>query len=300
MDLALHLRETRYIQLAPGSLVPRADLLAYDGLAVYRAEVGAPCVFDTAVRPGYAFLSLPVRWFGELKINGVAPDRATLFPFAPGDSVHVAGAARTMLGVVVLQDRLIQCLAALAHGEASGDSRMLETTVLRSSATSLIRRRLSMLFEPRHGSHERLASPAPGKELLGLLAEACLDADPAPRRQSQAFRQASTTVRRAQDRFVAGGTDPVSLADLCMAARVGKTALYKAFGVIVGQPPFAYFKKQRLTAARLELLRGTPRRGAVKRVALDAGFREFGRFSVEYRRLFGEAPSATLRRSVHG
>jgi AraC-like DNA-binding protein len=34
----------------------------------------------------------------------------------------------------------------------------------------------------------------------------------------------------------------------------------------------------------------------VKRAAYDAGFTEMGRFSVEYRRFFGESPSDTLHR----
>lgn len=39
-------------------------------------------------------------------------------------------------------------------------------------------------------------------------------------------------------------------------------------------------------------------RGAVKRVALGVGLTEFGRFSVEYRQLFGESPTTTLRRKL--
>ena len=34
---------------------------------------------------------------------------------------------------------------------------------------------------------------------------------------------------------------------------------------------------------------------SVTRIALDAGFRQLGRFAVEYRKRFGECPSETLK-----
>ena len=89
----------------------------------------------------------------------------------------------------------------------------------------------------------------------------------------------------------------VSLADLCAAASVSKSTLYLAFQRVCGQPPLEYFYRRRLTRARLSLLESSPQRGAVKRAALDTGFTELGRFAVEYRRLFGESPSATLSSS---
>lgn len=87
---------------------------------------------------------------------------------------------------------------------------------------------------------------------------------------------------------------PVSLADLCAAAGVSKSTLYMAFHQVCGRPPLEYFQKRRLTRARLGLLKASPQRGAVKRVALDTGFTELGRFAADYRRLFGEQPSSTL------
>jgi AraC-like DNA-binding protein len=56
----------------------------------------------------------------------------------------------------------------------------------------------------------------------------------------------------------------------------------------------AYFKKRRLTDARLALLCSAPETRLVKRAALGAGFTHLGRFSKEYYQLFGELPTTTL------
>jgi AraC-like DNA-binding protein len=61
-----------------------------------------------------------------------------------------------------------------------------------------------------------------------------------------------------------------------------------------GSSPMAYFKKRRLTDARLALLQSAPETSLVKRAALGAGLTHLGRFSTEYHQLFGELPSATL------
>jgi transcriptional regulator GlxA family with amidase domain len=104
-------------------------------------------------------------------------------------------------------------------------------------------------------------------------------------------------VRRAEERFEAAGEKPVSLADLCVAAGVSARTLQYAFRDLYGMSPIQYFKVRRLHRARRALKSAIPERSAVKRAALAAGLSDLGRFSVEYRALFGQSPSATLTES---
>ena len=101
-------------------------------------------------------------------------------------------------------------------------------------------------------------------------------------------------VRRAEERFETAGEKPVSLADLCLAAGVSARALQYAFRDLYGVSPIRYFKLRRLHKAHRSLKSAVPERSAVKRAALEAGLTDLGRFSVEYRALFGQSPSATL------
>ena len=60
--------------------------------------------------------------------------------------------------------------------------------------------------------------------------------------------------------------------------------------------PVRYLWLRRMNQARHALLRADPAHATVTGIATAYGFWELGRFSVAYRGLFGERPSATLSR----
>lgn len=86
--------------------------------------------------------------------------------------------------------------------------------------------------------------------------------------------------------------------DLCRAAAVSERTLRNAFRKIHGVSPYRYLRGFRMTQARQALLSAGSRHGTVTEVAMQFGFLELGRFSVDYRSAFGECPSATLRRAM--
>jgi transcriptional regulator GlxA family with amidase domain len=86
--------------------------------------------------------------------------------------------------------------------------------------------------------------------------------------------------------------------DLCRAAAVSERTLRNAFRKVHGVSPYRYLRGFRMTQARQALMSARARRGTVTEVAMQFGFLELGRFSVDYRSAFGECPSVTLRRSL--
>jgi AraC family ethanolamine operon transcriptional activator len=89
-----------------------------------------------------------------------------------------------------------------------------------------------------------------------------------------------------------------TIPDLCAATGVSQRTLEYAFREHVGVTPARYLRLWRLNAVRRELRKASPASTRVTDVALRFGFGELGRFAGEYRTLFGETPSATLRRPL--
>lgn len=73
-----------------------------------------------------------------------------------------------------------------------------------------------------------------------------------------------------------------------------RRTLFRALRQWPGTTPARYLKILRLHAARRKLLAAPKYAGAVAAVAFECGFSHLGRFSSDYRCLFGELPSQTL------
>lgn len=106
-------------------------------------------------------------------------------------------------------------------------------------------------------------------------------------------------VKRAID-LMRGRPESVwTTADVARATGVSARALQKAFAHADEPPPMKYLRQLRLHRARADLIDAS-RAGsstAVTAVANRWGFVHLGRFAQQYRQLFGETPSETLRSS---
>ncbi len=73
-----------------------------------------------------------------------------------------------------------------------------------------------------------------------------------------------------------------------------RNAFLERFGV----SPKAYLQALRLNGVRRVLRRSDPLNSKVSNVANYWGFWHMGQFAADYRRLFGELPSDTLRKPL--
>ena len=92
---------------------------------------------------------------------------------------------------------------------------------------------------------------------------------------------------------------PLRVATLANLLMVSERVLRRAFQDTHGVSPSRYLRRLRLSEARSALLSAQDRMVTVTEIATLFGFAELGRFSVEYRAVFGESPSVTLRRACN-
>jgi AraC-like DNA-binding protein len=105
-------------------------------------------------------------------------------------------------------------------------------------------------------------------------------------------------VMRRLEQFLGENVDtPLYLAEVCTAIGVPARTLRQHCMDHLGMGPHQYLWLRRMNLARRSLVQSAPEETTVATIANNQGFAELGRFSVAYRKLFGESPSATLRRT---
>src|SRR5262249_8721962 len=131
-----------------------------------------------------------------------------------------------------------------------------------------------------------------------LLLSALLTAQPS--NHAEALRQdrgpAPFHVVRAEQEMRRSLADRITVAGLAAAAGVSERTLHDGFRRFRGVTPMAAVLRLRLAAARRLLRRAAPGT-TVTAVAARVGLSQPGRFARAYRQVFGELPSATLRRA---
>ena len=132
-------------------------------------------------------------------------------------------------------------------------------------------------------------------ELPRLLLKALCSAK--PNKQSSRPLKKQLALRKAVDYIKANTNSPITLNALCQVTHVSARTLQHAFLEHFGLSPKAYLRVQRLNDAHRELFASNPRDARVAEVAHRQGFWHMGQFASDYKRLFGELPSMTLRKN---
>jgi AraC family ethanolamine operon transcriptional activator len=106
-------------------------------------------------------------------------------------------------------------------------------------------------------------------------------------------------VTQAKEYVVANQEEPVMVADLCRALKVSRRTLQYSFQSVHGVSPVTYLRAVRLNGVRRMLKQAARNPGmCVADIAARWGFWHLSRFAADYKALFGELPSHTLRQQV--
>lgn len=110
----------------------------------------------------------------------------------------------------------------------------------------------------------------------------------------RAVQRRVALVRQAEALLANRIGEPLYSEDLQQALGVPMRTLHNAFVAVHGMSIHRYLRLRRLHQARAALRAGRASSSHVKIAALSYGFWHLGRFSQEYRALFGELPSETI------
>ena len=90
--------------------------------------------------------------------------------------------------------------------------------------------------------------------------------------------------------------EPISVEDLCVHLGVSRRTLQYSFQDVLGLNPVRFLRALRLNGARRTLKAADPKDDTVTDIAARWGFWHLSHFAADYRSMFEEQPSDTLRR----
>jgi AraC-like DNA-binding protein len=165
-------------------------------------------------------------------------------------------------------------------------------------AIAKLRRLHSAAASLAEDAPEIIAHPEAAHSLEQALIEAMVDclASREVRENTLAQGQHAIVMRRFHRVVEENPEHPLYIPEICNAIGVSSRTLQACCHEHLGMGPKHYLLLRRMHLARRALRQATPDAVSVTEIATRYGFWQLGRFAVEYRSLFGEAPSATLAR----
>ena len=124
---------------------------------------------------------------------------------------------------------------------------------------------------------------------------ACLTTGNSTHEDRAAVRRHDLIMRRFRDAVEARPDCAVYISDLCLEVGVTARTLSACCQEYLGMSPLRFLRLRRMQMTRRALARADRAQSTVTDIATSYGFWELGRFAVEYRRIYGESPSTTLR-----
>jgi AraC family transcriptional regulator, ethanolamine operon transcriptional activator len=287
-------------QMAPGPFVVSAELGRCGEVFVFRESCTALTQTWARFRePSYACV-VPVEPFRRGRYFGQEIRDTNALTLEPGlDFWMVAPAEADYAGLVMPRSLVLRYASSLqlAGEEHLRDCpRLIDLPVHRLQA---LRRFMSTVLSNLERNAATRASAMATRQIEESAAVLLICTFLGRSRMRGAGRPKSSyerIARQARDLVVAHPEAPPTLMDLCEHLHVGVRALNYAFQHAVGTSAGEYLRVVRLNRVREELLaaRGGGR-VILSTIAARWGFWHASQFTRQYRALFGERPSETLR-----
>jgi len=289
-------------QLDSGRFHGRLTQLGLGGLDVCLEQQDRRVQKNGCLPPDRCTVSVSLRsdasmWFLDI----VGPEECPVF-FLPGGSefdVHVPGGVDTLY-VALDQGELLAGLRALdpsGWGDFTPDRLISLGTAGRPALIRTLHAGLDLC---------RRVPVADGaavrRRLLRGVQMAMLAGTPANSTDwpSSRTRRRRLHIVRAAEEYVRACLEAHAAPDIveiCAHVGVSQRTLEYSFRDLLQVTPIAWLRILRLNRARRDLLRPLHAGATVTEVAVRHGFLHLGHFACDYRRQFGESPSATLRRA---
>ena len=257
-----------------------------------------PRILHAANLPGRAMISFHTSPGQELVSGGVEMRPTNIIQYSEGQSYYqrCSGPIRANAMSLPLEE-----MAAVSESMAATDLTPPRDATLITpppAAMARLRRLHAAAAQLAEDAPEIIAHPEAARGLEQALIEALISCLACGERRENSLAQGhhAIVMRRFHRVVEENPEQPLFIPEICKAIRVPGRTLRMCCQEHLGMSPKRYLLLRRMSLARRALRRAEPDATSVTEVATRYGFWQLGRFAIEYQSLFGESPSATLRR----
>ena len=289
-----------YTQLSTGKYESDATEVGFSGVQICTASWNSTLHQSGIAQPNSYIFGIPYEMLGEGRINGQRWCGTTCAAFRGEEEFDTYAPPMKLLIVSISRDLFADYLSTVEHVSAE---KFLKNGLLIMNDSA----RLSFAYDSFTSFVEscrkdpniigcrqvRDGITQSALEILTPLILDNLDLTLSP------FTGLSRTqvVRRAREFALSNIDEPLQIIDLCRELGVSRRALQYSFQDVLNVNPVAYLRLLRLNGARRDLINAAEKPVQVQDVVARWGFWHFSRFSAEYKKMFNELPSETLRRA---
>jgi AraC-like DNA-binding protein len=265
-------------------------------LGMHRFSDNLPRTAHTANLSGLAIITFRTHPGPSLVRDGVDMQATNIVRHGEGQAYHQRSSGFASFGSMWLK---AEDMAAIGEAVAGIDLTPPKDALIVTpspSAMAKLRRLHSAAGQIAEDAPEIIANPEAARGLEQALIEAlvgCLGEGRVHENRS-AQRHHATILRRFRRAVEENPDQPLYIPELCKAIAASDRTLRVCCQEQLGMSPKRYLLLRRMHLARRALRESSPTATTVTEIATRYGFWQFGRFAGEYKRLFGELPSATL------
>mgnify|MGYP001215855889 CR=1 FL=1 len=291
----------RYDQLSAGSFAGEFEEFCFGKVQLFREKLNQTVHQSGTAWPGSRTFAVPIVIEGTGWYNGQPYDSSSVLTLGGGDELDFRTPRRLeILACTAEADALNVHAQQVDHRNLEGELAGLKLTPVTPPRLEALGALLTTMMASLRAAPALLQHAYTRKAMEQAMFSALLDA---VRTQEPSARPSCRTrqyvVSRAREYMQAHIDEPITVSDLCIELGVSRRTLQYSFQDVLDLNPVKFLRTLRLNAARRALKRAAASgRGTVTDVAGEWGFWHLSHFSADYKAMFGELPSETLRRSA--
>lgn len=288
-----------YEQLTPGRFFGSLQEFCCGGIQVFRERTSQAIHESGGPWRGLRAFGVPLETPGAALFRGQPVDDNTVVTLGgDGELDFYTPPGFDILGVVVEEADLEAHARSVEHRHIGPTLAQRET--LKPDAERLAELRdllaavLRSLDENPAALRYRQTQHAITQTVLSAVVAAVPEDAPPPALTQERRRHVVDAARAYMHAHIA---ETITVAELCVELGVSRRTLQYSFQEVLGINPVRFLRALRLNGVRRELRTAAAPAPSVQDTAAKWGFWHLGHFVSDYKRMFGELPSQTIRQN---